>query len=96
MLYTRFFEGSCVSEHRILISIDGLSLWSVDILHQSYLEMLNALGMTQQHNGYTEIIGIYKPSREQFNRMVSEPGFDPGTYGPKENTKPLSIDHRYL
>jgi len=62
MLYTRLFGGSCVSEHRILISIGGLSLWSVDILHQSYPEMLNALGVTQQHNGYTEIIGIYKLS----------------------------------
>ena len=35
MLYTRLFEGSCVSERRILISIGGLYLWSVDILHQS-------------------------------------------------------------
>ena len=54
MLYTRLFGGSCVSERRILISIGGLSLWSVDILHQSYPEMLNVLGMTQQHNEYRD------------------------------------------
>jgi len=68
MLYTRLFGGSCVSEREILISIGELSLWSIDILHQSYPKMLNALGITQQqHNGYTKIIDIYKSSRGQFN-----------------------------
>jgi len=75
MLYTCLFGGSYVSKRRILISIGGLSLWSVDILHQSYPEMLNALGMAQQHNGYTEMIGIYRLSRRQFNLVVSESHF---------------------
>ena len=82
MLYTRLFGGSCVSEHRILISIGGLSLWSVDILHQSYPEMLNALGVTQQHNGYTEIIGIYKLSRRQ-----SQPSAIRASFFQKEGIK---------
>ena len=72
MLYTHLFGGSFVSERIILISIDW---WVIPVVCK-YLasklscEMLNALDMTQQHNGYTEIIDISKPSRGQFNPVV--------------------------